>query len=336
MSLKTIFTLLRVPHLRANLGLTRDVQSFLRLHFLSAAVETGLLDALKTPATKEELAQSLSTERAELLNVLLDLGVSLGELSRVDGHYQIHGRLARALTASDGDPLAAMIQEYIVLHGSAFQHLAKRLHGAPLGDDLEETGALIARSSRILEPFVANFVRDILPPHQPMRLLEIGCGSGVYLRYAADRNQHVTGFGIDLQEAVVKQATANLQHWGIDRRFAILQGDIRNPPAELEGTFDLITLYNNIYYFAFTDRPRLFRDLKTRLKPTGSLALVSLFRGNTISALDFDLVLRSTTGCAPLPDLNELTAQLNASEFSRVQKTQLAPREPFHGILAKE
>src|SRR3990170_3730841 len=159
MNVRALLTAFRLPHLRARWQLLRDVEPFLRLQFLSFAWESGLLQALRSPASGEDLIERLRVQRPELLEVALDLGITLKEFSRRDGRYAIQGRRSRALLHADGDPLAAMIQELLTYHGSVYQHLADRLRGAPLGAYLEKTGTMIARSSRISEPFIASFVR---------------------------------------------------------------------------------------------------------------------------------------------------------------------------------
>src|ERR1700694_4093138 len=100
---------------------------FLRLHFLYAAIESGLLEALRSPASTGEVIRKLEVRRPELLEVLLKVGVSLGELSVRRGVYRIRGRYARAIVGIEGDPLAAVIQEYLTYHGSVYRHLAGRL-----------------------------------------------------------------------------------------------------------------------------------------------------------------------------------------------------------------
>lgn len=334
MNVRALLTAFRLPHLRARWQLLRDVAPFLRLQFLSFASESGLLQALRSPASRDDLIERLQVQRPDLLEVALDLGVALKELSRRDGRYAVQGGRSRALLHADGDPLAAMIQELLTYHGPVYQHLAGRLRGAPLGEYLEDTGTLIARSSRVVEPFIANFVRAVVGADRPVRLLEIGCGSGVYLRYAAEANARVTGVAIDLQESVVEQARANVQSWGISDRFAVVVGDIRHPPADVSGPFDLITLHQNVYYFAPEERPDLFQRLRLWLAPQGVLALTSIIRGKTLAALDFDLALRSTLGCAALLELKELIAQLEESGFSQVRATRLMPLEPLYGVTA--
>lgn len=335
MSLRDILTLFRMPHLRTQLRLKRDVDSFLRLHFLYAATESGLLQTLGNPATREEIIRKLDVRRPELLDGLLELGVSLKELSRAKERYEICGNCSLALTAGDGDPLRALIQEYITYHGSVFRHFAARLKGAPPGDYLAETGDMIARSSRVAEPFVGRFVKTIIRDQRPRTLFEIGCGSGIYLRHAAEMEPTITGVAIDVFEDVVEQASANLAKWGIGDRFKVITADMHDLPADITGPFDLVTLYNNIYYFTPEERVPLFRKIRSLLAPDGALALVSMMRGNTIMASEFDLVLRSTLGCAPLPELDETIMQLQESGFNKIKKTRLGFGEPFYGILAR-
>src|SRR5438552_13712185 len=142
-----LLRLFRTPHLWTGIRTLGDMKSFLRVHFLYAAIESGLLEALKTPRSKAELVRKLGVERPELLEALLRMGVSLGELSAKEGVYRIRGGYARAIAAKDGDALAAVIQEYVSYHGSVYRRLAGRLRGAPLGNYLEGTGNTVARSS---------------------------------------------------------------------------------------------------------------------------------------------------------------------------------------------
>ena len=335
MDVKRVLTVFRQPNLWARLQLYRDVQTGVRLQFLYFAVESGLLQALRAPISRDELVKQLGVKHSELLGVALDLGVALKELSLRDGRYAVTGRRARALLGPDGDTLAATIQEFVAYHGSVYQELAARLGGAPPGDYLDRFGTVIARSSRVLEPFIANFVKTTAKSSTPVRLLEIGCGSGIYLRYAAQANPQLTGIALDMERRVAEQALANLREWGLADRFKVLTGDIRQPPAEVAGPFDLVTLHNNVYYFTPEERPTLFGRIRSWLAPGGALALTTLMRGTTLTALDFDLALRCTEGCTPLPEIAELTAQLRQGGFTTVEHSRLMPFEPLYSLTAR-
>ncbi len=60
---------------------------------------------------------------------------------------------------------------------------------------------------------------------------------------------------------------------GVDREVRDNQRDIRDLPDDTP-RFDLITLVNLVYYFPVEQRPELFRVLRSRLAPGGSLAIV--------------------------------------------------------------
>ncbi|MEW6502190.1 MAG: methyltransferase domain-containing protein [Thermodesulfobacteriota bacterium] len=336
MQIKTLLTFLRWPHALTQLRLARDLDPFLRLHFLYAASELGLLAELhKEPASPSALAKRIKAARPDFLALLLELGVATGELAMHAGRYSLRGQRARALGQPSGDALVALVQECIAYHGSVYRHLAERIKGAPLGDYLADKGALIARSSRTLEPLMQNFVTDTVARRRPARLLEIGCGSGVYLKYAATAYPPLRGMGIDLDQSVVQQARNNLVAWGIAERFTVMPADIRHAPEALAGPFDFISLYNNLYYFTPEERPALFRQLHSRLAPGGTFAVVSLMRGKSAMTINFDLVLRSTVGCAALPAPEETMAQLKAAGFTAIEPVPLMPAADFHGILAR-
>jgi hypothetical protein len=52
-------------------------------------------------------------------------------------------------------------------------------------------------------------------------------------------------------------------------------------------------------------------------------------------AANLDLVTRSTVGCAPLPNLEQLGLQLRQSGFDLVKTSQLMPGSPLYGLLAR-
>lgn len=329
-------TLLSQPHLRARLLLMGDAKALTRAYFLSSAQRAGILAELaREPSTAGHLAVALRIERPELLGALLRLGVFLKELSFDGERYRVTGARAKAFLGEGGDGLAAITEEMTTIYSSVFDHLPATLRGGSLADYLESSAELVARSSRILEPFVKEFVHHAVPADRPARLLEIGCGSGTYVRHAAEHNPRLTGVAIDLRDDVVRTAAANLASWGAGERFRVLAADIRTPPDDLGAPFDLVTLYNNIYYFDPAEWPELFRRIRDWLAPGGALALVSMMRGDSLGALEFDIACRCTEGLAPLPRLNNLTASLRVSGFHDIEATKLMPGESVYGILAR-
>ncbi|MCP3984666.1 MAG: class I SAM-dependent methyltransferase [bacterium] len=314
-----------------------DLQAMVRMHFLHTASDSGLLQALSDKPTRETLVERLGVQRPEILDAVLDAGLAAGELSCSDGRYALRGKRSRALAASDSDPLVAMVQANATYYNKAYRLAAARMKGAPRGDDLAEIGDLVARASRVGEPFLRAFVRETVSGRSPMRILEVGCGSGALLRCAADVNPDAVGVGIDLDAAAVEQAQDNLAQWKIGDRFRVISGDVRQPPPELKDAFDLITLYNIIYYFPEEERLELIRALRERLSPGGTLALVTTTqgRGGDPMAANLNLVTSSLNGCTPLPELDDLLALFDKAGLTEIRHTKLIPGSSLIGITAR-
>ncbi|MBE9581234.1 MAG: methyltransferase domain-containing protein [Proteobacteria bacterium] len=336
MKLKYLITVLRTMKMPGLFPIIKDWQAFVRMHFIYAALESGLLEALSTPSSTDDLIKKLNVKRSEILEALLDVGLSVKELAYKNGAYSIKGKRSKAVRGNEGDILAAMIQANITYYSSAYRNAADRIHGAALGNDLEKMGSLVARFAKIGEPLIRDFMTNIVTGKNPMRVLDVGCGSGVFLQSIHNANQNASGIGIDIDEEVVDQARQNMEKWGLSNKFRIVEGDILVSPEGLEGPFDLITLYNIIYYFPSEKRLELLNRLRSMLSPNGVVAVAMNFQsmGKDIGAANLNMVNCSLEGLTPLPDLDQLTAQLNESGFNEITAHRLMPGSTFFGISA--
>ncbi|OGO17683.1 MAG: hypothetical protein A2Z14_13165 [Chloroflexi bacterium RBG_16_48_8] len=102
-----------------------------------------------------------------------------------------------------------------------------------------------------------------------MRILDIGCGNRTYLRVAAEANPQVNGLGFEVNEKVAQETKQNLEEWGMNDKMRVIVRDIQNPSADPGGEFDLIGLYNVIYYFEVEERLLLFPRLRSMLSDCG-------------------------------------------------------------------
>ena len=325
MSLKPFFSLLREGRLAPVLGVGAALKPFYKLTWLAAAGESGLLNRLASePATLDSLAQGSGTvgQGREALEAWLQLGVRLKLLNLGAGGYELRG-MAKALARPENDATLAMVEEVAGLHHKLIADTPSRVRSGKLFTLADQDGKLIARSSRILEPFQAEAIQEFFPKSGNVRLLEIGCGSGVYLRYAAERNPTLTAVGLDLQPAVAEMARANLRIWGLEERVKVEDGDFRARPAgEL---FDIATLYNNIYYFPVAERVSLLERIASFLKPGGFLLLTTCCQGGSLGAEALNLWGAATSGAGRLPAEGELVGQLRQAGFRTVKTKACCP-----------
>ena len=337
MKFRYMVSLVRMLKIPALFPVMKDWQAFLRIHFLYAAYESGLLDALTAPCARQTLIEKLHVQRPELLDALLEMGLAVKELARRDNLFLVRGKRAKALQHPRGDLLAAMIQANVTYYSDAYRNAAQRLGGGELGDDLDRIGDLVARFSKGTEPIVQSFVREMVTGKKPMRVLDVGCGSGVFLKAACKANPHATGFGLDIDTHVVRQAEANIAKWGLSERFRIVQGDVRHPSEPIHGPFDFITLFNILYYFSPSERSELLVRLRDLLSPEGILAVIMNFhsQGRDLAAANLNVVNCSLNGLYPLSGVDEMRSLLKQCGFGIIRVHRFLPGSTFCGMAAQ-
>lgn len=334
MSFKAFVELQRDGRLGPLLGIGMALKPFYRIAFLAAAGESGLLALLaRGPLTFESIAEHVGAQDQgrEALEAWLQMGVRLKLLGFGASGYKLRG-LAASLAKAENDAALAMVQEVAGLHHKLIAQTVPRVRDKKLFTLADQNGELIARSSRILEAFQAEEIQRTFPSRGAVRLLEIGCGSGVYLKHACRVNPALTAVGVELQPAVAEAARVNLREWGLEDRITVVCGDIRaKNPTEL---FDIATLYNNIYYFPVEERMPLLQHVAAFLKPGGFLLLTTCCQGGSLGSEALNLWGAGTTGCGRLPTEEELVGQLRQAGYSSVKTMSLLPGDRFLAFQA--
>lgn len=334
MHLKTTLSLVKTGRARLLWTITRLFAPYYRLSFLAAAISSGTLERLAGRRVAfDELAGDFARD-AEVkpgFKAWLDVGVRLGELGEADDTYFLRGYLAKMLAKPENDEVAALVQEIASFHHRLILESPARFKEGKRWTRAEHDAEMIARSSRIMEPFMFQTIDWAVPANGPLRLLEIGCGSGTYLRYAAERNAEISGVGIDLDPVVAESTSESLRSWGLDRRFRIEMGDIRT--REFERSFDIVTLYNVIYYFPHAERIDLFAKLASFQRPGGKLIVTTSCRGGSVGMRMLDVWTSSTSGLGPLPTPDEIVDQLRGAGFVDIQSKRIIPGEPYYAFV---
>ncbi|HXS77948.1 MAG TPA: class I SAM-dependent methyltransferase [Terracidiphilus sp.] len=334
MSFRPFFRLLRDGRLTPLLGVGKELKAFYKLTYLAALGESGLLSLLATaPATFDSIADFCAArgQGREALEAWLQMGVRLRLLTTGTSGYSLIG-IAKTLARSENDAALAMVQEVAGLHHKLIADTVSKLRHGELWTLADQDGELIARSSRILEAFQTEAIQRTFPGQGAVRLLEIGCGSGIYLRHAAEHNLSLTALGMELQPEVAAFARTNLRTWGLESRVNVEDGDIRSKtPGE---SFDIATLYNNIYYFPVADRVALLKHIGGFLKPGGFLLLTTCCQKGSLGAEALNLWGAATAGCGRLPSEDELVSQLREAGYGNVKTTNLLPGDRFMAFQA--
>ena len=228
-----------------------DSRSYVRALFLASAARLDVLPFLTQPRTLAELVERTGATRVDRLGAWLDIGVALHELHAVGDRYALRGRRAKAIAARD-PVLTAHYRSMLDYQAGPYDELASLLRDGPDDgrDDLDRHATTIAEVSRAAAPFVLPFLQEITATVPAARLLDIGCGTGVYLQAMLEVAPEAVGVGIDLAPDVIADARAALAAAGFGARATFDAGDVRDHLATTTDRYDVVTLINNVYYFA--------------------------------------------------------------------------------------
>ncbi|MGZ4691801.1 MAG: class I SAM-dependent methyltransferase [Acidimicrobiia bacterium] len=331
-----IWGVLRSGNARARALSIRDSRSFVRTQFLAAAVRVEVLPFLRVPRTLDDIARHLESTRVDRLEAFLAVGVELGELGQERDTYVARGLRSRAIATGDA-LLTAHYRSMLDYQTGPYAALRVLLDDAPGAglSDLEEHATVIAEVSLAATPFVLPFLERVVTAARPERALDVGCGTGVYVDALLAADPNVAVDGIDLAPDVIDLSRQRVRAAGNERRATLHVGDVRTWQPPDGRRYGVITLINNVYYFAPEERVALYRRLGTLLTPRGELVIVTmLWPGSVASAhLHFMLVTQAGEAALPAPDVIE--ADLGRAGFAVVERETLVPTEPFVGVRAR-
>lgn len=124
-----------------------------------------------------------------------------------------------------------------------------------------------------------DMILAMLPfsPQGPVRVLELGTGTGNLTQKLLDRYPASTVVGYDLSTEMLARARAKLVAYG--GRIQLHQGDISQ--IAFPGPFDAVISAIAVHHVPPPDKPALFQRLYAALRPGGVLVLGDAFQAAT-------------------------------------------------------
>ncbi len=303
---------LRSGNVRARLRAAREGMTGVRLQLIAAALDLGLLDALgEGPVTTERLAGRLGTVDRDLLAAYLRVLAAAG-LVTGEGSWRLT-RFGRAVVGDD--VVRASYEGFGGYHTELYRQLPALLRGGPRRRDTVESGEVIARLSAALYPLIRHLLVRTVTARRPRRVLDIGCGAGLYLAAMLEAAPEATGIGVDVDPDAAALARRTLSERGLAERASVEEVDIRKAlvagrPGALADGIDLALLANSVYYVPIDERVELLRAIARLLAPGGALVVVTTVAGPQLFSRHLDLELRAQEGRMELPAIDVLLGQL--------------------------
>jgi len=264
---------------------------------LLAIHECGLLQEIAvSPRTAAEYAQQLKLD-AHTTECVLELLAASGILEKDEDRYQI---------TSDSEVAAIINAKWLLMLHEQFLQTARLLRTgerrAPMSAADEQrvsTYTALAADLGKLYADLAAFLAGRID-RQPERILDVGCGSGVWSLAIAARCARSRVVGLDLPE-VLEAFTSLAQKMCLSDRIETLPGDMHKTELAPE-SFDLVVIANVLRLESAERASRLLRRLGEALRPGGRLLVIdSLAAGTPAKDLErtayaLHLALRSDIG----------------------------------------
>lgn len=299
-------------------------------HVIRTANRLKILDTLRAgQKSAAELSKELSLDLTAV-NLFMDVLCQTELVDQYGDDFALTavGKLIPPDMMGLGDQYWARMEQFI--------RTGKSLAG---DDDAPDTQADYLQSAAAQEwmctPAALDMalVLDIGAQRKGLRILEVGCSTGVFglTLLHQDETSTITFLDDALGLARAKETVESL---GLNERVTFVEGDYLKP--ELSEPYDLILATGIIHRHSFETCRGLLKQLSGCLKPGGELAIVDMFPGRdagdtfrVINALQIQL--RTVEGQLHSP--KELQAALKDSGFGDVQYAHLPSPPRIWGLF---
>jgi len=107
-------------------------------------------------------------------------------------------------------------------------------------------------------------------------VLEIGFGTGYSLKEIANSvGENGRAYGIDITPQMIEITRKRLRKAGLTDRVELYEGDAKGMPYQ-DNKFDAVYMASTLELFDTPDIPRVLKEIKRVLKPSGRLGIASL------------------------------------------------------------
>ena len=163
-----------------------------------------------------------------------------------------------------------------------------------------------------------------LESDEPLKVLDIAAGHGLYGLAIAARNPNARIFGLDLP-GVLEVARRNAQAAGAAERYHLIPGDAFH--VSFDGPYDVIVVANFAHHLDRKSNLDLFRKCLAALAPTGKLMVIDFVvdddRTSPAPDAAFALTLLATTTHGDVYTYREFARMLHEAGFRDVRQPDL-------------
>ena len=157
----------------------------------------------------------------------------------------------------------------------------KKTLGVPVSlEDIRKSYGVVSRFYAVAEGIFEKGLRQkglqLLSVTPGEVVLEIGFGTGYSLKEIANSvGENGRAYGIDITPQMIEITRKRLRKAGLTDRVELYEGDAKSMPCQ-DNKFDAVYMASTLELFDTPDIPRVLKEIKRVLKPSGRLGIASL------------------------------------------------------------
>jgi ubiquinone/menaquinone biosynthesis C-methylase UbiE len=159
---------------------------------------------------------------------------------------------------------------------------------------------------------------------RPVRILDVGCGTGVFAAKIRQALPEATVCGIDLVSGMLTKGAERWRHHA--GKVAPVQGDSERLPFA-PGTFDIVTCANSFHHYPHQDRA--VGEMHRVLKPGGKLMLVDGYRDAPWGWFIYDVCVAGVEGSVHHASRLRFRNLFEAAGFANIEQKVYRGPAPF-------
>lgn len=163
--------------------------------------------------------------------------------------------------------------------------------------------------------YTACYLASLLRSPSPLKVLDLGCGSGVFVNYISKYSPSFTFDCVDFDE-VLQNLSTYISEDVYTNKVTTIVGDIKN--LNIKNNYDIILMANILHFFSAMDIQKLIYKYGMLLEKNGRLVICDSFsdKSNLTSLL---ISLEWLTPDSAFPTLDQIKAMLKLSGFNTIK-----------------
>ena len=159
---------------------------------------------------------------------------------------------------------------------------------------------------------------------KPLRVLDIGCGTGIFAERIREALPSAQVVGIDLVSGMLQKGAERWRkHAG---SVAAIQADSERLPFD-RGTFDVVTCANSFHHYPH--QSHAVTEMRRVLRPNGRLMLVDGYRDGPWGWLIYEVCVATVEGAVHHAKSSEIRRMFSDAGLQAIEQTVYRGAAPF-------